>query len=129
MKWNQSSRQQCAGVFHFASLQAIIVVKLSAIRAANSPKAVSKGLNVQAMKFTKYFLYTRERPDRKVIEMNWIERAVHQPDAERIQSDGRIRRWKRIPEAQGRVLRVVLLEDGETVHNAFFDRGFEEERK
>jgi hypothetical protein len=26
---------------------------------------------------------------------------------------------------QNRHLRVVLLPDGETVHNAFFDRGFE----
>jgi len=26
-----------------------------------------------------------------------------------------------------RALRVVLLEDGETVHNAFFDRGFKED--
>jgi hypothetical protein len=25
-----------------------------------------------------------------------------------------------------RALRVILLEDGETVHNAFFDRDFEE---
>ena len=45
---------------------------------------------------------------------------------ERVQSDGRIRRWIRIPEMENRALRVVLLEDGETVHNAFFDRGFEE---
>ena len=30
-----------------------------------------------------------------------------------------------IPEAEGKYLRVVLLEDGETVHNAFFDRRFE----
>jgi hypothetical protein len=29
-----------------------------------------------------------------------------------------------IAEAEGKVLRVVLLADGETVHNAFFDRGF-----
>jgi len=29
-----------------------------------------------------------------------------------------------VPEAEGRILRVVLLEDGETVRNAFFDRGF-----
>jgi hypothetical protein len=39
--------------------------------------------------------------------------------------DGRIRRWAQIEAAGGRYLRVVLLEDGETVHNAFFDRGFE----
>jgi hypothetical protein len=30
-------------------------------------------------------------------------------------------------ETQPRVLRVITLEDGETVHNAFFDRGFREE--
>jgi len=27
---------------------------------------------------------------------------------------------------ENRALRVILLEDGETVHNAFFDRDFEE---
>jgi len=41
-----------------------------------------------------------------------------------IQADGRIRRWASIPEMEGRYLRVVLLADGETVHNAFFDRSF-----
>jgi len=41
-----------------------------------------------------------------------------------IQADGRIRRWAPIQEMQGRYLRVVLLADGETVHNAFFDRSF-----
>jgi hypothetical protein len=35
---------------------------------------------------------------------------------------GRIARWRKIPEAEGRILRVVVLPDGETVHNAFFDR-------
>ena len=34
-------------------------------------------------------------------------------------------RWARIQEAEGRYLRVVLLPDGETVHNVFFARGFE----
>jgi hypothetical protein len=41
-----------------------------------------------------------------------------------VQADGRIRRWSAIPEAEGKFLRVVLLADGETVHNAFFDRRF-----
>jgi hypothetical protein len=49
------------------------------------------------------------------------------PTAEWVQADGRIRRWGNIPEAGGKYLRVVLLEDGETVHNAFFDRRFREE--
>ena len=35
-----------------------------------------------------------------------------------------IRRWILVPEAENRYLRVVLLADGETVHNAFFDRRF-----
>lgn len=39
------------------------------------------------------------------------------------QMDGRIRFWKFIPEL-GKYLRVVTLEDGETVHNAFPDRDF-----
>jgi hypothetical protein len=76
------------------------------------------------MKFTAYFNYTRKRPDRAGIQMEWIERTILHPDAERLQRDGRIRRWKRIPEAEGRWLRVILLEDGEIVHNAFFDRRF-----
>jgi hypothetical protein len=49
---------------------------------------------------------------------------VERPIKEFVQSDGRIRRWAPIAEAEGRVLRVVLLEDGETIHNAFFDRSF-----
>jgi len=76
------------------------------------------------LKFTQYFLAMRLRPDRAGIDMAWIERAVRQPVRETIQQDGRIRRWAAIPEADGRYLRVVLLPDGETVHNAFFDRGF-----
>jgi hypothetical protein len=76
------------------------------------------------MKVTRYFEAMRVRPDRSLIQDAWIERAVQAPIRERLQADGRIRRWAQIPEAQGRYLRVVLLEDGETVHNAFFDRGF-----
>lgn len=78
------------------------------------------------MKTTQYFQYTRQRPDRAVIQDEWIERAIQNPLREEIQFDGRIRRWVRIPEMGNRVLRVILLEDGETVHNAFFDRNFKE---
>ena len=75
------------------------------------------------MKFTQYFLYVKKRPDRAKIKMEWIEDAVKNPIHTEIQADGRIRKWKKIAE-EGKVLRVVLLPDGETVHNAFFDRGF-----
>jgi len=76
------------------------------------------------MKTTKYFDATRSRPDRAKIEDEWILRVIEHPEHEHVQSDQRVRRWARIPEAEDRYLRVVLLPDRETVHNAFFDRGF-----
>lgn len=76
------------------------------------------------MKVTAYFEAIRKRPDRAVIQNEWIERAIREPIRQHVQADGRIRRWAQVPETEGRYLRVVLLPDGETVHNAFFDRGF-----
>lgn len=76
------------------------------------------------MKTTRYFDALRTRPDRTAILDEWIERAIHAPVKEKVQADGRIQRWAQIPEAESRYLRVVLLPDGETVHNAFFDRRF-----
>ena len=76
------------------------------------------------VKTTAYFEAIRTRPDRAAIQLEWIERALRNPVRESVQADGRIRRWAAISEAEGRVLRVVVLADGETVHNAFFERGF-----
>lgn len=59
-----------------------------------------------------------------MIRDEWIEHARHNPEHEAIQAYGRIRRWARIEAMEGRWLRVVLLAGGETVYNAFFDRGF-----
>ena len=75
---------------------------------------------------TKYFQHTRQRPDRRGIRDEWIELVVAQPEHEEIQSDGRIRRWARISEFENRALRVILLEDAQTVHNAFFDRQYQD---
>ncbi len=63
------------------------------------------------------------------IEMEWIERTFQNPEWEHIQSDGRFQRRRRIPEAGNRILRVIVLPDGETVHNAFFDRSFKPKKK
>ena len=44
-----------------------------------------------------------------------------------VQDDGRIRVWGEVHlagEPTPRVLRVITLEDGETIHNAFLDRNF-----
>ena len=79
------------------------------------------------MKYTQYFLYTRQRIDRKEIKMEWIQYTINNPIKEEKQSDGRIRRWAKIASAENKYLRVVLLEDGETIHNAFFDSSFKEE--
>jgi hypothetical protein len=76
------------------------------------------------VKKTKYFQSTRNRQDRKTIKEEWIEWVIRFPEKEFVQADGRIRRWARIGDMGGRYLRVVLLPDGETVHNAFFDRGY-----
>lgn len=77
-----------------------------------------------AVKVTVYFESISKRPDRAAIRTEWIERAIRQPIREHVQADGRIRRWTQVAEMEGRYLRVILLPDGETVHNAFFDRGF-----
>ena len=74
------------------------------------------------MKTTHYFEAMRLRPDRAMIQDQWIQRVIDHPVKETIQQDGRIRRWAPIAEMDGKFLRVILLPDRETVHNAFFDR-------
>jgi hypothetical protein len=78
------------------------------------------------MKTTQYFDYTRKRPDRAQIKVDWIKAVIEKPARIERQSDGRIRKWAKISEV-GKYLRVILLDDGETVHNAFFDRSYKEE--
>lgn len=77
------------------------------------------------MKPTQYFDYIRKRPNRSQTKKDWIKSVIEKPEKVEIQSDGRIRKWANISEA-GKYLRVILLEDGETVHNAFFDRSYKE---
>ncbi len=59
-----------------------------------------------------------------MIRDEWIEQAINNPIRQVVQADGRIRRWAAIKQMHGMYLRVILLPDGETVHNAFFDRSF-----
>jgi len=77
------------------------------------------------LKKTQYFDFTRSRSDRLMIQDEWIQLTISDPIHTEIQTDGRIRKWRKIKEV-GKFLRVILLEDGETVHNAFFDRNFKE---
>ena len=78
------------------------------------------------MKTTRYFeeQVLRKRP---YIQRSWCAFAVDAPLQRTVQSDGRIRFWAEIlvpGETTPRMLRVVTLQDGETIHNAFFDRNF-----
>jgi hypothetical protein len=78
------------------------------------------------MKIKKYFQYDRQREDRKNKKDEWINYTMANPLRQEVQTDGRIKKWAKINEAD-KYLRVILLPDGETVHNAFFDRDFKEE--
>jgi hypothetical protein len=74
------------------------------------------------VKTTDYFedQVLRKRPE---IKIEWCEQALKTPERIEIQEDGRCRYWIYIAE-QDKHLRVVTLADGNTVHNAFFDRDF-----
>ena len=78
------------------------------------------------MKTTRYFeeQVLRKRP---YLDRAWCFAVVANPLRQETQDDGRIRFWGEVhltSEDTPRVLRVVTLEDGETVHNAFLDRNF-----
>ena len=79
------------------------------------------------MKTMRYFdeQVLRKRP---YLHPEWIEATLAAPLRRIDQPDGRIRLWARVERNDGKayILRVVTLEDGETVHNAFFDRDFKE---
>lgn len=73
---------------------------------------------------TRYFaMEVMVRPDRRGIDLADISRALTQPARRQRQPDGRVRYRYCATERQRR-LRVVTEPDGETVHNAFWDRNF-----
>lgn len=78
------------------------------------------------MKTTRYFEEQVLRK-RSYIEREWCAKVLSLPLRRETQTDGRVRFWGEVVrpgEDAPRILRVVTLADGETVHNAFFDRGF-----
>jgi hypothetical protein len=50
------------------------------------------------MKFTQYFLFVRQRPDRAIIKEEWILKTINNPLKTEVQADGRIRKWSFIEE-------------------------------
>jgi len=78
------------------------------------------------MKTTRYFeeQVLRKRP---YIKRAWCERVLRAPLRREEEAGGRVRHRAFIEEL-GKYLRVVTLEDGETVHNAFPDRTYKERK-
>ena len=60
------------------------------------------------------------------MKVAWLKKALTKSIRKEKQLDGRIRYWIYVP-ALGKYLRVVTLEDGITIHNAFPDRNFRKE--
>jgi len=75
------------------------------------------------VKTTRYFeeQVLRKRP---YLRREWCEQVIAKPLRVEVQPNGRVRYWGLVPELGARVLRVITLDDGETIHNAFPDRDF-----
>ena len=73
--------------------------------------------------FTHYFEneVLRKRP---YLKKTWCIGVLENPLRVEPQEDNRFRFWGRIDEMEGRILRVVTLQDRSTIHNAFLDRSF-----
>ncbi|MGH7066947.1 MAG: hypothetical protein ACREEU_04085 [Acetobacteraceae bacterium] len=79
------------------------------------------------MRATRYFLEQVLRK-RAYIVSEWCEAVVQAPPHREARPDGRIRFWGTVldpRDGKTRYLRVVTLDDGETIHDAFFDRDFD----
>jgi hypothetical protein len=74
-------------------------------------------------KTTRYFdeVVLRRRP---YVTLELCIAVIENPVAREVQQDGRIRMWGFPVELGNRALRVITLDDGVTIHNAFLDRGF-----
>lgn len=78
---------------------------------------------MERLRYSDYFELV-VMPRRPYLRREWCESVVFSPLRIQFQEDGRIRFWGSIRDRPGYYLRVVTLEDGLTVLNAFFDRRF-----
>ena len=61
------------------------------------------------------------------IKKQWCIEVVEHPIRIETQEHNRYRFWGKIDELDGKILRVITLEDKKTIHNAFPDRRFKHE--
>ena len=76
---------------------------------------------------TTWYFEDQVRRYRPYIGAQMCRAVIASPLQKQVQPDGRMRQWAAVIDPRDqkqRFLRVVTLEDGETIHNAFFDRNF-----
>jgi len=74
------------------------------------------------MKFTKHFIED-VMPKRPYLDTDLLTDIINNPIKSEIQDDKKIKLWGYSSKFK-KYVRIILLEDGETVHTAFFDRNF-----
>jgi hypothetical protein len=75
-----------------------------------------------SLKATHYFRLTIQGKKRPEMTDAICEYVMASAEKIERQPDGRFRYFRAVPALGGRIVRVVTLEDGESVHNAFPDR-------
>jgi len=81
---------------------------------------------LKSYSFTPYFEneVLRKRP---YIKKEWCIHIIENPIRTEKQEQNRYRFWGEIEELDGKIMRVVTLDDKKTIHNAFPDRRFKDE--
>lgn len=74
------------------------------------------------MKYTKHFIED-VMPKRRYLDTELLVGIINNPIRREIQDDNKIKLWG-YSSKHNKYVRVILLEDGETIHTAFFDRNF-----
>jgi len=74
------------------------------------------------VKFHRYFYTIERRAKHPEVTEEMVAFVLEKPTALEMGRNGRTSFFRRIPTFGNRVLRVIVLQDGEAVLNAFFDR-------
>jgi hypothetical protein len=74
------------------------------------------------MKYSKHFL-NDVLPKIPYLTEELLNEIIHNPMKTEIQEDNRIKIWG-YSSNYNKFVRIILLEDNETIHTAFFDRDF-----
>lgn len=75
------------------------------------------------MKTTRHFVEDVPGYHKEAARLDWVEWVLNHPEEIAVQSDGLIRHWAFVMEAE-RYMRVVTLPDNETIVTAFYDRNY-----